>query len=99
MSRQGLVEHVKRASLQGGWLWREAISNVTIQDPGDWGWVKKEGKYFPKWQAETEPEFDVYTACQVCTCKKAICKQCKCAKNRMKCLPFCVCQQKCMKKD
>ena len=99
MSRQGLIEHVKRACFQGGWLWREALSNVTIQNPENWGWIKKDGTYFPKWQTETDPESHVLKVCQVCTCQKAICKQCRCAKTNMACLPFCSCQQKCVKKE
>ena len=50
-SRGGLIEHINRACLQGGWLWREAVSNMENQDPEDWGWLLQDGKFFPKWHS------------------------------------------------
>ena len=95
-SRNGLTEHIKRAVLQGGWLWQEAVHNVEYQNPEDWGWLLKEEKFVPKWQSIEEP-IDIMLVCQVCTCKKAICKKCKCTKKGQDCLPFCGCRQECVK--
>ena len=93
-SRNGLIEHLKRACFQGGWIWREAINNIDTPDPENWGWKLNDGKYHPRWQ-NYEPDIDVLTVCQVCSCKKALCRNCKCSKLGENCLPFCGCHQKC----
>ena len=97
VSRKGLLEHTRRACLQAGWLWREGKSNVAAQDPTNWGWTKSDGKFVPKWHTLDE-DTDVLKVIQVCNCKKALCKKCKCTTNNMACLPFCACQQKCPNK-
>ena len=38
LSQPGLIEHIKRACIQGGWLWDECIANVQIPDVTEWGW-------------------------------------------------------------
>ena len=95
VSRSALLEHAKRACLQAGWIWREAICNVDTQDPSKWGWSVEEGSLFPKWQDVKGDSLDINTFTQVCGCKKAICKKCKCSADGMACLPFCGCRQKC----
>ena len=32
LSRAGLVEHIKRAAVQSGWLWKECSEDVTLPD-------------------------------------------------------------------
>ena len=90
-SRNGLTEHIKRACFQGGWIWREAISNIDLPDPENWGWKLVDGKYHPKWQ-NSKPDIDVLDVCQVCSCKKAIRRNGKCKKLGENCLPFCGCR-------
>ena len=93
-SKHGLTEHIKRACFQGGWIWREAISNIDLPDPENWGWKPVDGKYHPKWQ-NSKPDIDVLDVCQVCSCKKAISRNCKCKKLGENCLPFCGSPRKC----
>ena len=51
LSRPGLIEHIKRACIQGGWLWSECIANVQIPDVTEWGWQHgNENEYVPRWQ-------------------------------------------------
>ncbi len=38
VSLRGLIEHVKRACFQAGWLWQEVVNNSIVQNPADWGW-------------------------------------------------------------
>ena len=93
MSRPGLVEHTKRSCYQAGYLWRECIENVTLPDPVLWGWCRKNGKLVPKWQeGET---VDILPVISTCTCKTKSCKNCKCAKVNIVCLPFCSCRRSC----
>ena len=95
-SRNGLTEHIKRAALQAGWIWAEAVTNVEQQNPELWGWkTTKEGRFYPRWYIEGDTTVSVEEVCKICTCQKAFCKNCKCAKDGMKCLPFCKCQKKC----
>ena len=37
-SKNALLQHVKRACYQAGYLWKEALSNIEIPDPNLWGW-------------------------------------------------------------
>ena len=87
-SRDGLTEHVKRAALQAGWIWTEARTNVQHQTPELWGWQFKDGKYSPKWQSQIDGIPDIFEVCKTCTCQRALCKNCKCAKDKLKCLPL-----------
>ena len=93
--RDGLKEHVKRAALQAGWIWSEARTNVQYQKPEFWGWEVTKGKYLPKWQCQIDGSPNISDICKICTCQKALCKNCKCAKDKLKCLPFCSCHKKC----
>ena len=99
VSLRDLNEHIKRACYQAGWLWQEALNNSIVQNPTDWGWICKDGRFVPNWQVCDDNVIDVHTDIQVCSnCKKAFCKRCKCKLSGMKCLPFCGCQRKCPNK-
>ena len=93
-SRPGLVEHTKRACIQGCWLWKQGIKNIAQTDPLQWGWSKKNDKFVPKWQF-TDPSLRVEDACTTCACTTT-CKKCKCSRGDMKCLTFCRCESKCL---
>ena len=94
-SRNGPIEYIKRATLQGGWIWIEARTNVQYQDPELWGWKFKDRKYLPKWQSEILNTQDIYAVIKTCSCKTALCRNCKCEKDGLKCLTFCLYQLKC----
>ena len=96
-SRNGLREHIKRACLQSGWLWKEGEKDVVLQSPEEWGWAKKNDKFIPNWQSE-EVTTTVENVSRTCSCTTT-CKNCKCSKNNMKCLVFCRCQGKCHNND
>ena len=96
---RGLTEHIKRACYQAGLLWQKAVNYSIVQNPADWGWIRKDGQFVPNWKICDDNIIHVHTAIQVCSnCKKAFCKRCKCKLSGMKCLPFCVCQRKCPNK-
>ena len=94
MSRHGLVQHIRRASLQSGYSWRECVENIVLPDPSLWGWVVRDGKYVPRWQdVET---VDLSLILKTCNCRKRSCKDCKCRKEpEMPCLPMCGCRRGC----
>ena len=56
-SRGALREHAKRASYQAGYLWMEALENLSLPDAILWGWLFDEKKniFVPRWQSETCP--------------------------------------------
>ena len=93
-SKNGLIEHVKRACLQGGWLWKECVENVVIPNPTDWGWKKLDEQLVPVWQ-NSENCLKVEKLVETCTCKTGKCKNCKCRKNNVECLLFCDCERNC----
>ena len=51
VSVRGLTEHIKHACFQAGWLWQEAVNNSTVQNPEEWGWILKDGRFVPNWQS------------------------------------------------
>ena len=51
-SIKGLKEHIKRACLQSVWLWKEVEKCVASQDPLEWEWKMKNGRFAPKWQPD-----------------------------------------------
>ena len=100
LSRPGLIEHTKRACIQGGWLWGECVANMQIPPVTEWGWQRagtghgNEQGYVPQWQTVDE-SFNIDHITKTCTCRKATCKSCKCAKSGLACLPFCGCEKSC----
>ena len=92
-SRKGLKEHTKRARLQSGWLWKEDDKSVASQDPLEWEWRMKSGRFVPKWQ----PDENITTVEMISQiyCCSTTCKNCRCSKNNVKCLIFRKCQCKC----
>ena len=52
-SKAALLQHVKRASLQAGHVWEQAlIANPTLPGPSEWGWQKEDndGQWTPLWR-------------------------------------------------
>ena len=66
LSKLGLIEHTKRACLQGGWLWRECLHNVLLLDPTLWGWKKSVEGLIPCWQ-QCGDYIQVNNIIQTCT--------------------------------
>ena len=94
-SNQGLIEHVKRSAFQAGWLWRECQLNPDYPLITDWGWVKEETRFFPKWCFEYK-SLDLVII--TCSCKEdGKCNRCKCSLSKQSCLEFCHCQRHCSK--
>ena len=71
LSRPGLIEHIKRACIQGGWLWGECIANMQIPDVTEWGCKHgNEDEYVPRWQTVDEA-FTIGNVTQTCSCRIA----------------------------
>ena len=90
-SRVGLLEQIKRASYQSGWIWRHCVDDSDLPDSTNWGWESCNAKYKPRWQMTSNSTDEIVTR----TWLVHRCHRCKCRKEGLKCLPFCKCQQKC----
>ena len=94
-SKVGLFEHIKRASLESGWISYQCKENVSLRDPQEWGWMLVNGKYIPKWQDINNP-IDAYLVTETCSCSTSKCLRCNCGKQNLGCLKFCKCHHKCI---
>ena len=95
-SSSGILQHIKRACIQAGFLWKLCEYEVTIPNPEEWGWKQLPDRTFvPRWQDENS--VDVKSVLSTCSCVKGICKNCSCSKSGFKCLVYCKCEkEKCM---
>ena len=98
-SKDAVVQHANRAILQAGFIWREADTDVCLPDPTTLGWRLQNGQYLPKWQSKDSGVEGLVALTTVCSCRTAKCKSCKCAKNKLNCLPMCGCSQKCLTRN
>ena len=99
VSRLGLIEHCKRVCFQAGWSWVECRENVVLPNAEAWGRVRTSyQKLIPRWQTleECNDHQRVENVIFVCTCVRSMCKNCKCTRRKVQCLPFCKYQRKCM---
>ena len=95
-SRLGLIEHTKRTCFQAGWVWVECKGNVTLPDVKQWGRQKgTEQSLIPTWQLSDQNLIDINDVIFTCTCQISRCKNCKCVRMGVTCLPFCRCQRNC----
>ena len=93
--RAALLEHSKRAVLQAGYIWGQAlIPSPTMPNPQDSGWTLESSLWRPYWTALP----DVMSSCQElvrCGCKKGCRRQCSCVKASLCCTALCKCPDEC----
>jgi len=87
-----LVEHMKRAAYQAGYLWAQMFVAVpNLPSPSEWGWVQTaNGGLEVKWTALPEASH----ACREllrCGCKSGCRNKCKCVKAVLQCTTLCKC--------
>jgi hypothetical protein len=94
LSKEALVEHIKRAAFQAGWLWKESQQNPVYPEVTEWGWQLIENKrYLPKWCQTFTPLLPII---ETCSCQeKSKCSKCKCTKSERSCIRYCNCQRSC----
>ena len=66
LSKDALIEHIKRSAYRAGWLWRESFDNVVLPGPERWGWkpyFELCTKYFPRWHQE-DSQTTIQVLCQ-----------------------------------
>ena len=97
-SASGILQQIKRATIQAGYLWKLAEVEVKIPDPNEWGWkTLADESFVPRWQDEDVN--DIKSIIATCSCVKGECINCSCKKSSMKCLIYCKCDpDKCKNK-
>lgn len=90
-----LLQHVKRAILQGGYIWSQwSALQPNLPDPEQWGWKRSDSGYTPLWSVL--PELSKH--CQElvrCGCKSLCTNMCKCAGLFLACTALCACDGMC----
>jgi hypothetical protein len=89
-TRDALLQHVKRAVLQGS-IWTCAhISRMDVPSPADFGWTSSEsGKWMPNWRTiDIIPR--AVSQLVRCACK-GDCTNCKCKRLGLECTSLCKC--------
>ena len=89
--------HIMRSAYQAGWVWGNTLEQRTPPPTEDWGWLIHEGKLYIQWTLSSNGPVMLSEVISVYKCRKALCKQCKCAKSNKPCLTFCGCNRKCTK--
>ena len=98
-SRNGLLQHCKRAAYEAGWVQRQCMENVELPDPTLWGWREMNDEFIPRWQEIEDPIDAIKIVTATCSCVKAKCTNCQCSKKNLECLSFCKCQRHCLYKS
>ena len=93
-SKVGLLQHIKRAAIQPGWVDYQCKENTDLPDPSEWGWTKRNGSYIPLWQDIDSP-INIENVISTCSCQSKKCLNCQCAKKDVPCISFCKCHRSC----
>ena len=75
-------QHVKRACIQSGYLWKLSHLELDIPDPTSWDRKRSSVtafSYIPLWQACSSP--DAHCLLKTCSCTKESCDKCSCKKK------------------
>lgn len=90
-TQSALLEHTKRASLQAGHCWGQALKlQPKLPSPGDWGWTQTANGWQPFWTAIPS----ITECCREltrCGCKKNCTGRCSCFKAELSCTALCSC--------
>uniref|UniRef100_UPI00358E0809 uncharacterized protein n=1 Tax=Myxine glutinosa TaxID=7769 RepID=UPI00358E0809 len=93
-TQAALVQHVKRATYQGGHCWGQSLVPHYLPSPCDWGWVDNDGQFDPLWTTLPEAAKSCYELI-CCGCENGCSGRCKCKKAALKCTALCACDGDC----
>lgn len=99
-TQAALVQHSKRATLQGGHCWgRTLFVTQHLPDPSDWGWKHdRDGQWIPFWTDLPEAA-NVCKELIKCGCLKFCRPPCKCCCANLPCTELCACGGTCHRDD
>lgn len=94
-TRESLMQHVKRAVLQGGYVWGQTLLKQPILPcPSKWGWKLENSRWVPYWTALPQAKDSCYELIR-CGCKVGCRGRCKCLKANLACTGLCNCGGNC----
>ena len=95
-----IEQHVRRACIQAGYLWKLSHLELDIPDPTSWDWKRPTVwtfSWIPLWQACSSS--NVHSLLKTCSSIKGSCDNCSGKKSGMSCMRFCKCgEPKCKNK-
>lgn len=99
-TQAALLQHTKRAILQGGYIWGQAhIRSPDIPSPESWGWKKSpKNGWEPLWTLLPEAAISCSELLR-CGCQKGCRGHCKCVRAQLKCTSLCRCNGNCEHND
>ena len=87
-SRAALLQHVKHASFQAGYIWGQApTANPYLPSPSEWGWQKDTTPLRTTLSEASKRGQELVK----CNCKQCCLGRCKCHKANLKCTQLCFC--------
>ena len=98
-SPSGILQNVKRACIQTGYIWKLSEIETNILDPIQWGWKPlPDVSFVPHWQDEAVTD-NIKPIAATLPCSKDKSSNCSCKKSSLKCLVCCKCdKEKCKNK-
>ena len=95
-TQDALFQHIKRALLQAGYIWKQALECSPILPPfTEWGWRRTTaGLLTPLWSLLP----DTSQACSLlvhCNCRVSCTGNCKCSRAGLNCTSLCRCDGAC----
>ena len=94
-TQEALLQHTKRAVLQGGFVWGQSSSKqLDIPCPSNWGWYRDDNSWLPKWTTLPQVKDACYELIH-CGCKTVCSGRCKCIRANLVCTRLCNCGGDC----
>ena len=94
-TQEALLQHTKRAVLQGGFVWGQSSSKqLDIPCPSNWGWYRDDNSWSPKWTTLPQVKDACYELIH-CGCKTVCSGRCKCIRANLVCTRLCNCGGDC----
>lgn len=96
-SQAALLQHVKRAVLQGGHIWGNMlIAKPALPCPSEWGWEQDDNNNWrPLWTVLPQAQKTCYELIH-CGCIKGCKGHCKCSRANLVCTALCRCGGDCL---
>lgn len=94
-TRAALVNHIKRAVFQGGYIWEQTLlKEPVLPCPSQWGWQREGSSWVPHWTTLQQAKDSCYELIR-CGCKTVCRGRCKCFKANLACTGLCGCGGNC----
>ena len=95
-TQDALLQHIKRALLQAGYIWKQALKCKPILPPfTEWGWKRDtSGLLTPLWSLLSDISHTGSLLLH-CNCRVSCTGNCKCARAGLNCTSLCRCDGAC----